>query len=221
MHCCQKPRLLTNCTVLNAYAPVTNSSSVFLLYRPNNVLISKSEKGLENPPSSVTAKSWTNCQVAKHKVPIVLPSEVKKTSADWMKVVGFTEEYYFLHSVRYENGWTPNIQGRCERGRHIYMQQYELYPAWTSPAVETPATENPAGLWEPTAAVTWQLIRHGENRVLTTISNSVFQPRSLSRQAIRAAGNDYFNSTTTFTGKTEHIWKVKIYLAFLVRRKTK
>lgn len=128
---------------------------------------------------------------------------------------------YLLHSMRYENGWTPNIQGRCERGRHIYMQQYELYPAWTSPAVETPATENPAGLWEPTAAVTWQLIRHGENRVLTTISNSVLQPRSLSRQAIRAAGNDYFNSTTTFTGKTEQIWKVKIYLAFLVRRKTK
>lgn len=54
-----------------------------------------------------------------------------------------------------------------------------------------------------------------------TVSHSVLQPRSLSRQVIRAAGNDHFHSTTISTEKTEQIWKVNIYLACLVRRKIK
>lgn len=146
MHCCQKPRLLTNCTVLNAYAPVTNSSSVFLLYRPNNLLIGKSEKGLENPPSSVTAKSWTKCQVAKHKVPIVLPSEVKKTSADWMKVVGFTEEYNSSRSSE-----LPLTQHEVwewmdsKHTRQMWERQTYLYAAiWTVPSLDQPCCRNPS-----------------------------------------------------------------------------
>lgn len=119
--------LLTALLMLNAYGPATNFSSIPLLYRPNNLLMSKTEEGWKI--------HLTLLQIVLNKIPSIktpstnsspLWSEENISSLNeshriyWGIIIIVLEGLnYFLCSMRCENGWTTNISTYKADGRDV------------------------------------------------------------------------------------------------------